>query len=223
MRQTSFRIVVPLLLALSLFALAPAAKTATGPLPGNAPADAFLGHYDVRVLGKTDLARIAEAYGAPVRRITASAQTLGQSMRKGAARLETAAPGVRIEPSPIGGGIEVVSAAGTPLTPAAPDRDGAAIVLGFLRTHGAVYGLAPDQVEHLEIQSESRSPGGARTVYLRQTVGGLGVEPFEAILASQGTLRYDSNADGTNDADAVTDDPTTHDRGDATRFVVSKN
>ena len=40
-------------------------------------------------------------------------------------------------------------------------------------------------------------------------------------ISNQGTISYDSNGDGTNDATVVTDDPGTAAAGDPTSFVVA--
>jgi len=176
----------PLALGLLFFQTA-IAGAVTAPLPGTGNDDPLLGHYDIRILGKAELSRVAAAYTAPpLRKAADTALAVAEPMRKGAEILRTAVPGLRVELSPVGSGVEVVSAGGVPLSPPAPGQDGASIVRGFLRDHAAVWGLSAEQVE---LHTESAA-GGTRTVSLRQTVHGRPVfqSDTRALLDADGRL-----------------------------------
>jgi uncharacterized repeat protein (TIGR01451 family)/fimbrial isopeptide formation D2 family protein len=63
------------------------------------------------------------------------------------------------------------------------------------------------------------APSATVTITIHATVNaGL---PLGTSISNQATVNYDSNGDGTNDASAVTNDPSTGASGDATAFVVA--
>ena len=175
MRTFRASLLVP---ALTILGLLLAASAGAVVAPAGQPAQPFLGHYDVRVMGGAEAPRLA---------VATAAAGLDGAMRQAAARLEVTVPGVKVERSPIGGGVEVVG--GAPLTVPAPGKDARSIVLGFLRANAGVYGLSAEQVENLEFLGESDGPG-ARTINLRQTIRGLPVfqSDTRAILDAEGRL-----------------------------------
>src|SRR5207244_3485041 len=134
--------------------------------------------------------RVAGAYAGPlVPKAADLSRVVVEPMRKGADLLRAAVPGARVELSPVGSGVEAVSAGGAPLSAPAPGQDGARIVRAFLRDHAAVWRLSPEQVEHLDLRAESAG-GGSRTVAFRQTVHGRPVfqSDSRAILDADGRL-----------------------------------
>ena len=180
----------PLLTAGLLFIHAANTGAVTAPLPGTGTDDPLLGHYDIRILGKAELERVAAAYASSKARPAAEvARIVAEPMRREADLLSARVPGARVELSPVGSGVEVVSGGGAPLSAPAPGQDGATIVRSFLRDHAAIWGLSAEQVEHLEIRAESAT-GGTRTVSLRQTVHGRPIfqSDSRALLDADGRL-----------------------------------
>jgi hypothetical protein len=148
--------------------------------------------YDIRVFGGAALDQVEQAYDSP-RLATAAAmkRDLANSLAIATERLRSLSPGARVEPSPLSTGIEVVASAGTPLTPAAPGLEGAEVVRSFLRAWPGLYGLSSEQVDHLEVLSESRQDGFT-LVRLRQTVNGRPVfqSDTRAVLDRDGRLLH---------------------------------
>ncbi len=158
---------------------------------GDRRGEAALGnHYDVRVLGRSEIGRVVAAYPSwQYKSAVRGAQAKMEAMREAIVELRKVLPGVRVELSPLVGAAEVVSRGGAGLTLPAPGVDGPEIVREFLRSNAAVYGLSDRQVEQLEFVAESRG-GATRTVRLRQTVVGRPVFQSEmrAILDRDGRL-----------------------------------
>jgi uncharacterized repeat protein (TIGR01451 family) len=143
------------------------AKGANG-LPGN---------YDIRLNGGARLSTLVDRY-APggTQSLTNKAQAKATTMRAGLGLLRAAVPGADARFSPLTGAAEVVRSRQGALTTPAPGRLGAAIVLDFLRSQQAVYGLSDAQIGALRVQGESVSrANGLRMVRLDQEVDGLPV------------------------------------------------
>src|SRR3954470_8560037 len=134
-----------LLLSLALILSLPWPATAVTGAPGDPLSTEG---YDVRVFGGEALAQVAEAYASP-RLMTAAAEARERVRAREAAtvRLRSAAPGVRVELSPLTGAVESIASAGAPLTEADPGSDGAVVVRRFLSTWPEIYGLGPSQIE----------------------------------------------------------------------------
>jgi uncharacterized repeat protein (TIGR01451 family) len=140
-------------------------------------AKSLLGNYDIRVNGGARLSALINHYvpGA-AQSMTNAAQAKATTMRAGLARLRAVAPGADATFSSLTGAAEVVRSRQGALTAPAPGRPGAAIVLDFLRTHRAVYGLSDAQISALRVRGESVSrASGLRMVRLDQEVDGLTV------------------------------------------------
>lgn len=151
----------------------------------------FYGNYDIRVNGRENLDRLTRGpLAADLSDMARAAAAAKPAMDQGLAQLRAGAPNAIVATDKLTGSAEVVRAPGGALSDAskAPTRE---IVLSFLRRNAAVYGLAPEQVDQMDVLGESLSrQSGLRMVRLRQTVHGLPVFQSEmrAILDRDGRL-----------------------------------
>jgi uncharacterized repeat protein (TIGR01451 family) len=160
----------------SAFAENPAALPSVRALNAKG-ANGLPGNYDIRVNGGARLAALIAHYApGAAQSITNAARAKATAMSAGLAQLRAVTPGADARFSSLTGAAELVRSRQGALTAPAPGRTGAAIVLDFLKSNQALYGLSDAQLGALRVQGESVSrANGLRMVRLDQQVNGLTV------------------------------------------------
>jgi hypothetical protein len=165
------------LILIGLFGLAAfPAIGAVQPRASDLPAPAGIGNLDIRVGQGGELKKVLAGNRVDSRATVSRATAQVKAVQQAAARLAAVSPGAEVRFSPLFGAAEVVRNPRGALTGSAPGKAGQDIVLDFLRTHQALYGLSDADLATLRFKGESLDrKSGLRMVRFEQVAGGLPV------------------------------------------------